>query len=92
MGVFGVGEGQRIVPNRRGIRGDLLGAHRVRPKLSGRDDMLGPTVSEGERGGDTNSVTALGGPWAIFDCWLESIPGALSSFSFSFSFSFYVFF
>jgi hypothetical protein len=70
MGVFGMGEGQRIIPNRRGIRGDLPGARRVPPKLSGRDDMWGPAVSEGERGGDTDSVTAPGGPWAIFGCGL----------------------
>jgi hypothetical protein len=92
MGMFGVGEGQRIIPNWRGIHGDLPGARLVRPKLFGRDDMWGPAVSEGERGGDTDLVTAPGGPWAVFSCGLESIPGALSSFSFSFSFSFSVFF
>jgi hypothetical protein len=42
----------------------------------------------GEKGGDTDLGYCPGGPWAIFGCGLESVPGALSPFSFSFLFFF----
>jgi hypothetical protein len=74
--------GKRSKRNWRGFRGEFPGTRRVRPDLSGRDDKWGTAVSEGERGGDTDSVTASGGPWAVFGCGLESVLGAFSSFSF----------
>jgi hypothetical protein len=54
----------------------------------GRDDRWVPVSATEEEGEGNDSEREGNGPWAVFGCGLESVPGALSSFSFSFLFSF----
>jgi hypothetical protein len=88
MGAFAWARGKKIAPKWRGIRGDFLGARRVRPELPGRDDMWDPVSATGERGRGHRFGRKGKRAAGYFCSWAGNCPRGLFFFLFFFSFFF----